>query len=94
MSGIPGPIADALPTDAEQRLGAYLADEGRVCEGAKFHSPNPLVLHEVRLPGGREVLLCGTCRDQLRVLHLLGPNPDWSVARCFGNRVRLLLGRR
>lgn len=52
------------------------------CEGAKFHSPTPLFVHDVRLvpynwlhelhinPGvaPAAVWLCGTCKDNLAIL--------------------------
>ena len=67
---------------------------GLSCVGAKFHSPRPLVLHEVLLPGDRTVHLCAVCRDNLQVLNELvnafdGELP-WRVRREFGNQLRAL----
>lgn len=69
----------------------------RECEGAKFHSPTPLVLHETPLaPSGEgpTAVLCGTCCSNLTVLqHLLAEHDGdlpWAVRREFGNLVRAL----
>jgi hypothetical protein len=75
--------------------GTPALDQG--CAGAKFHSPSPLILHEVALAPsgeGETAWLCGTCRDNLAVLrHLLvtsdGALP-WVVRREFGNLIRAL----
>lgn len=78
-------------TDCSGLPGTLALD--RECAGAKFHSPTPLVLHEVEV-GGDPVLLCGTCAANLRVLqHLLvqtdGDLP-WTVRREFGNLIRAI----
>lgn len=77
-------------------LPGVLSLEGE-CEGAKFHSPTPLILHEVALApsgAGTTALLCATCCDNLRVLqHLLTTNAGdvpWVVRREFGNMIRAL----
>jgi hypothetical protein len=62
------------------------------CQGAAFHSPKPLNLHEVSLGENRIVYLCGTCWTNLKLyldlkLHFQGEIP-WSVRREFGNRLR------
>lgn len=66
--------------------------EGLECAGAKFHSPGPLVLHEVTV-AGQQVLLCGTCRDNADVLRtVIDVNRDdlpWR--REIGNQMRFLL---
>jgi hypothetical protein len=66
---------------------------GRACVGAKFHSPNPLILHEVKV-GSEALLLCGTCQTNLEVLqHLLvqnGGDLPWQVRREFGNLIRAI----
>lgn len=69
----------------------------RECEGAKFHSPHPLMVSEVPLcegAGAPVVLLCGTCADNLSILrHLLVRNNGrlpWPVRREFGNTIRAL----
>lgn|SRR4051794_36286744 len=78
-----------------KELGAStFADKGG-CEGARFHSPTPLVLYEVKV-GKRKVLLCGACRDNLAVLSNLHNIHDgalpWNVRREFGNQIRALHG--
>lgn len=67
------------------------------CEGARFHSPNPLVLREVFLsPDGQgpKACLCATCADNLAVLQALLLQTDgdvvWPVRREFGNLIRAL----
>lgn len=67
------------------------------CEGARFHSPNPLVIREVCLAPDNEgvsALLCGTCADNLAVLQSLllrhDGDVEWPVRREFGNLVRAL----
>jgi hypothetical protein len=67
------------------------------CEGARFHSPNPLVLRKVFLaPDGTGITanVCGTCADNLTVLQRLlvkcDGDVDWPVRREFGNLVRAL----
>lgn len=78
---------DALP-------GSPADESDRSCEGAKFHSPSPLLLHDVELPSGRRARLCGSCRDNLVVLqrlHQVEPDLPWEVRREFGNRLRALL---
>ena len=78
-------------TDTSAIEGVLAYDE--TCDGAKFHSPNPLVLHEVTV-GDTRVLLCGTCLANLRVLqHLLAAadgSLPWPVLRDFGNQIRAL----
>lgn len=84
-------IVKAIPANAV--LPGIVATGNRVCQGAKYHSPSPVLVHEVEL-ADRTVLLCGVCRGNLAVLHtLLGANPklSWPVLRCFGNRLRSLL---
>jgi hypothetical protein len=61
-------------------LPGILAEGGEVCEGAKHHSPRPLIVHEFEVlrdglrpietieddvPGA--VWLCATCADNVRV---------------------------
>lgn len=91
----PRQVASALEDTDTTVLPGTLALESR-CQGAKFHSPNPLVLHRVTI-GSEEVLLCGTCQTNLEVLrHLLVHNEgelDWPVRREFGNQIRALAER-
>jgi hypothetical protein len=84
-------IAAALDAGNRGKLPGRINDD-ELCQGAKFHSPTPLVVHAVTV-SGRE-WLCATCRDNLAVFrHLLaeaGGSLPWPVARCFGNRLRAL----
>lgn len=91
----PQHIAEASSTFSLE-VGRRLAGDD-ACQGAKFHSPSPLVLQEVDLvpwsPTVSEiVLLCGTCVDNLSVLQdLLAVNEgvlSWAVRREFGNLIR------
>jgi hypothetical protein len=69
----------------------------RTCQGAKFHSPNPLEVHRVLIRQA-SVYLCGTCRDNLSLLQDLlkaeGGSIDWVVYREFGTRIRDLARER
>lgn len=75
--------------------GSFARDSD--CVGARFHSPNPLVVREVALgPDGEGpiALLCGTCADNLAVLQSLllrfDGEVEWPVRREFGNLIRAL----
>lgn len=62
------------------------------CQGAKFHSPRPMVVHPFPMPQnpGEKIYLCGTCADNVQLLlafEAQGPVP-WTVKRCFGNLIR------
>lgn len=90
----PRAIAEALrDIDPSTLPGRPATDEP--CEGAKFHSPTPLILHDVLLSNGRVVSLCGCCRDNADVLAALiakfAQDLEWTVRREFGNRLRALL---
>lgn len=65
-----------------------------VCDGAKFHSPIPLMTVCVELFPGTQVWLCPTCAAKLQAfVHLYEIDPDclnWDVLREFGNTIRLL----
>lgn len=97
-------------------LAAYLDEAGVLsaerdaqhpCEGAKFHSPTPLVTRRADLapwveppePGddSRHAWVCGTCADNLAMIQqlLIARNGEvpWPVLRCFGNGVRKLAMR-
>lgn len=67
------------------------------CQGARFHSPNPLVVRHVHLAPdghGETAVLCGNCADNLGVLKALllrqDGKVDWPVRREFGNLIRAL----
>lgn len=90
----PAPIAEALSETDTSQLPGTIAAPPVICQGAKFHSPRPLLLHELVLEDGRSVYLCGSCQDNLSVLRHLRfakPNLDWEVKRSFGNQLRALL---
>lgn len=81
--------------------GWYVTSGTMECEGAKFHSPHPLVLRDVPpWPGLRVTdesqcfVLCGTCADNLGVLQELYEAYDgdvpWPVRREFGNQIQAL----
>lgn len=90
---LPNAIAEALrDVDPSTLPGPMAVDQE--CEGAKFHSPTPLVLFEVAGPS-RTLHLCGTCRANYLVLRALMIHYDreleWPVRREFGNKLRGLL---
>ena len=111
MSSFPANLRLALGAIEEpvfRHVGAQLTGPLRfstqhVCEGAKFHSPNPLVVYREPVvpppawsdyPEEAYAWLCGTCRANLAVyLTLLVQYEgelDWEVRREFGNRIRAL----
>jgi hypothetical protein len=65
------------------------------CQGSRFHSPRPMLLHRVELPHnpGQPIYLCGTCADNYHLLHALEQprKVPWPVRRCFGNMIRALV---
>ena len=87
----PPRIAEALSVLRSDWLEGEVA-LNRTCQGSKHHSPTPLVLHRFHTPSGREVMLCGTCRDNVRVLTGLSRASEgrlpWPLRREFGNRIR------
>lgn len=87
-------IFEALSTMDAASIPGIPADGPLACEGAKFHSPSPLLLHEIELADDRKVILCGVCRDNLDVLRslmIVRPTLPWAVRREFGNRLRALV---
>lgn len=94
----PSKLAEAIDAlDRPLTEDGELARGSLVCEGSKFHSPNPLVVHPVHLPDGSAVMLCGTCRDNHIVLRSLMDASDepvaWPVRREFGNLIRAIAER-
>lgn len=89
---VPKHVQAALAQTDPSVLSGTLAYD-RECAGAKFHSPTPLLLHEVDL-GEDSVWLCGTCCSNLSVLrHLLDTHEGdlpWTVRREFGNLIRAI----
>lgn len=82
-------LDDLDPKDFGGQMFAGAAE----CEGAKFHSPNPLVLREVKI-GKRKAVLCSTCAENLHILAALHEQNDgflpWETRREFGNQIRAL----
>lgn len=89
---IPGEVLALVKDTPSAELPGLLA-ETHGCQGAKFHSPRPMVVHPFRVdgPSGERVIhLCGTCEDNVRLLTALmrATEVPWRVRRCFGNQVR------
>lgn len=99
----PAHLSEAIAEGTVPSRGGWYAREGETCEGAKFHSPQPLVLRNVSLnpfdptDGDIDALLCGTCADNLGVLQELFVKMDgdvpWPLRREFGNQIRALAER-
>lgn len=83
-------IQDA-PTAA---LPGIPATHDHDCQGSKFHSPRPMIVHRVEMPQqpGEHLYLCGTCRDNYHLLTNLQHTTHipWPTRRCFGNTIRTL----
>lgn len=99
--GVP-PRIQEVTANIYPNAGSVYSSE-HACEGSRFHSPNPLLVHEVDLVpwDGHEkrhtAWLCGTCRGNLWVYQKLlyerhGEIP-WEVQRSFGNGIRALAKR-
>lgn len=61
------------------------------CEGAKFHSPSPLVTSRLSKPFlTEEIWLCPTCMANLDCFLYLSQfeDMDWTLLREFGNTLR------
>jgi hypothetical protein len=92
---IPGQVL-ALIEDTPSAELPGITTERHTCQGAKFHSPRPMIVHSFRMgqegDEGEIVYLCGTCTDNVQVLLTLlkgrGGEVSWPVKRCFGNLVR------
>lgn len=87
---IPGQVLDLIDQTPSIELPGEPTREHE-CQGAKFHSPRPMLVHPFKVDQ-RTVYLCGTCADNVQVLLALltaheGDVP-WVVKRCFGNLVR------
>jgi hypothetical protein len=65
------------------------------CQGSKFHSPRPMIVHRVEVPQqpGEHIYLCGTCADNYRLLTALEHTTSvpWPARRCFGNTIRAIV---
>ncbi len=102
------PTIRALISEAKGlHLPGTLAEE-IVCQGARFHSPRPLIVDEYVVAGGKvtkvvgdqqegSVWLCGTCASNVEVMASLLTAYDgalgWSCRREFGNDVRAIAER-
>lgn len=88
---IPREVLAHIEESPGTELPGIPSDE-HACQGSKFHSPRPMVVHPFPMPHTpRETIyLCGTCSDNVRLLMALQDQGDvpWSVKRCFGNLVR------
>lgn len=65
------------------------------CQGSKFHSPRPMIVHRLEMPTrpGEHLYLCGTCLDNVSLLTALeqATTVPWNTRRCFGNTIRALV---
>lgn len=65
------------------------------CQGSKFHSPRPMIVHRMEMPSspGEHIYLCGTCLDNVALLTVLehATHVPWNARRCFGNAIRALV---
>lgn len=98
---LPANLSNLLVGNDLPLPGDAVAGNGHQCQGAKYHSPSPLVVHRVSLVdkpvqsrSEHWVFLCGTCRDNLHVfqsiLRMKDGDVPWPVRREFGNLVRAL----
>lgn len=93
---IPAPLSEWVDRDFRTSDGGVLALD-LACEGSKHHSPTPLMVYRVSIIPGQDhgpfVMLCGTCKSNLKVFQSLllhhGEIP-WEVQRQFGNIIREL----
>lgn len=89
---LPTLIAQALDENTPQWTAPdTIPAQEHECQGAKHHSPRPLLVHLVELADGRSAWLCGTCKDNVATLvHLLDTRESvpWPLKREFGNLTR------
>lgn len=101
---LPSNLSDLLVGSDVDLPGDATVGNGHQCEGAKYHSPSPLVVHRVPLVDDplqsrpeHWVFLCGTCEDNLNVLmsvlRLCEGDVPWPVRREFGNLIRSVAER-
>lgn len=96
----------ALIAASKRPLGMARLSVNDECVGAKFHSPNPLIVYYEPIvphppwseyPEEAYAWLCANCRSNLLVyLELLTDHQgdlEWEVRREFGNRIRALAER-
>lgn len=85
---IPGEVLAHIEGSPALELPGVLTN-AHECQGSKFHSPRPMVVHP--FPAlGEMIYLCGTCSDNVRLLLALQAQGEvpWTVKRCFGNLIR------
>jgi hypothetical protein len=91
---IPGEVLQLVQDVSSPDLPGIPAHD-RGCQGSRFHSPRPMIIHRTQVPGrpGEDVYLCGTCRDNALLLAVLeqSAHVPWAVRRCFGNGIRALV---
>lgn len=92
---IPGQVLALIEDTPSAELPGIPTDQ-HTCQGAKFHSPRPMVVHPFHMHRADSedeiVYLCGTCSDNVQVLlTLLKGNKgevSWPIKRHFGNLAR------
>lgn len=86
---IPGEVLALIEGTPGLELSGTPTTKDVNCQGAKFHSPRPMVVHAFTT-SDKTVYLCGTCVDNVGLLRsLIGATEvPWTVRRCFGNNVR------
>ncbi len=90
---IPGELLAYMENAPSGELPGILATEHE-CQGSRFHSPRPMIVHPLPVSHspGEMIYLCGTCRDNVRLLATLQEQGEvpWPAKRCFGNIIRSL----
>lgn len=90
----PGEVLAHIEGSPHLELPGVVAGEHE-CQGSKFHSPRPMVVHPFPMPHtpGEKIYLCGTCSDNVRLLSAIQAQGEvpWKVKRCFGNLVRAVV---
>jgi hypothetical protein len=106
---VPPTIRSLIAEARGLSLPGILAEAELVCQGARFHSPRPLVVREYVVRGGKvipvdttespedSVWLCGTCASNVEVMTSLlvayNGSLSWQARREFGNDVRAIAER-
>lgn len=91
---ISGEVLAQIEESPRAELPGITTDQHE-CQGSKFHSPRPMVVHPFPMPHapGELIYLCGTCSDNVRLLLALQEQGEvpWRVKRCFGNLIRAVV---
>lgn len=105
---VPPTVARLISEVGGLVLPGILAETPVSCEGAKFHSPQPMLVSEFIITRAGlvehlgatapdSVWLCGTCSGNVNVMLSLlaahGGNLPWEARREFGNLVRAIAMR-